>query len=261
MELGLNGKAALVIGGSAGIGRAVAEQLSREGMRVVLAARDGGRASEAAAAIVSRTGGTVVPLVADVADASEGRAVVEAAARELGGLDVLVNSVPSPVFGAFLDHTDEDWEDAMRTKFFAYVRAIREAVPHLSAGGGVVINVIGTGGKTYLTHHLAGGASNAALMLLSTGLAQELGPLGIRVVGVNPGATRTERLDRIADQLARKDDRSIDEVRQEMAASFPLGSIPEADDVASVVTFLASDLARQVNGTVVTVDGGTSPSV
>lgn len=262
MDLHLVGRRAVVVGASKGIGREVARGLAREGCDLALVARNAADLTEVADGIRAETHVNATPLAADVSLREAGERVVQDAARALGGIDILVNCVSAPVFGSFLAHSDDDWEDAMRIKFHSYVRNIRNAVPYLADGvHPVIVNVIGKGGRTYLKDHLAGGAGNAALMLLTVGLAVELRAEGIRVVGVNPGATRTERLESLFDHLSSVSGTDVDAVERDFLAGIPTGSIPLASEVADVVVYLASDRARQINGTTVAVDGGSSGSV
>jgi NAD(P)-dependent dehydrogenase (short-subunit alcohol dehydrogenase family) len=257
MDLRLRGKRALVTGSSYGIGRAVAEGLAAEGVSVAINSRNHEALEAAAKDITQSTGSTVVPIAADVSEADQVIRLVQEAATALGGLDILVNSVPAPVFGPFLEHPDEAWHKAMDIKFMSYIRTSREAIPHFrQAGGGVIVNNIGAGGKAYYTNHLAGGASNAALMLVTTGLATELGPLNIRVVGINAGFVLTPRIESLIANRVRTEQRDQEQVRQDMVAGIPTGRMATAQDVANLVVFLASDRARQINGTIVTIDGG-----
>lgn len=262
MDLHLTGRRAVVVGASKGIGKEVARGLAQEGCSLALVARNVETLSEVAAEIRAETAADVTVFGTDVAVREAGERVVHDAARALGGIDILVNCVAAPVFGPFLSHSDDDWEDAMRIKFQTYARNIRIAVPYLTAGvDPVVVNVIGKGGRTYLKNHLAGGAANAALMLLTMGLAIELGDAGIRVVGVNPGATRTDRLESLFEHLASSSGTDAEQVERDFVAGIPTGSIPLASEVADVVVYLASVRARQVNGTTVAVDGGSSASI
>jgi len=250
-----------VTGSSAGIGRAIAEGLSEEGVSVVINGRNPETLQAVGKEMAAATGRTVVPIAADVSIAAEVRRLVRDAAAALGGLDILVNNVPAPIFGPFLEHSDEDWHQAVEIKLMGYIRASREAVPFLQKSsdrlsGGVIVNNIGAGGKTYTTNHSAGGATNAALMLLTAGLATELGPLRIRVVGINAGAVQTSRHESLLRSRAETAKRDPAEIMQEALAAIPTGAIATPQDVADLAVFLASDRARQVNGTIVTIDGG-----
>ena len=262
MDLQLRGKRAIVTGASAGIGRGIARELAREGVSVAITARHAGPLEEAAKAIAGETGSTVIPIAADMTELAEIQRFVRDAATALGGLDIVVNNAGASPFGPFLEHSDEHWQDAMRLKFLGYVRTSREAIPHLQqAGGGVIVNIIGAGGKMYYKNHLAGGASNAALMLVSTGLATELGPLKIRVVGINPGPVQTVRWDRLLAALGWYEGRHPEAVNQDFLANIPTGTIPTVEDVADLAVFLASPRAKQINGTIVTIDGGMSKAL
>jgi NAD(P)-dependent dehydrogenase (short-subunit alcohol dehydrogenase family) len=251
-----------VTGASAGIGQAVARALAAEGAEVAMVARRADGLERAADQIARSVGSRPRTFAADIGNAVQCPEVVNRAAQALGGIDILVNSVPAPIFGSFLTHGDEAWEEAMRLKFHAYVRTIRAAVPYLSRSGhGVIVNIIGVGGKAPVLDHLAGGAANAALTLLTTGLAKELGSLRVRVVGVSPGATRTERFRQLTSHLADTEHEVIGDFERQLLDATPTGSLPEPEDIANIVTFLASARARQVNGTTVTVDGGGMPTI
>lgn len=256
MDLRLRGRRALVTGSSSGIGRAIAEGLAEEGVNVAINGRTPETLHAVAGEIAAVTGGSVVPIAADVSRPDEVQRLVREAADALGGLDILVNNVPAPIFGPFLEHGDEDWQRAVEIKLLGYVRASREAIPFLQQRGGVIVNNIGSGGKSYTRNHMAGGATNAALMLITTGLATELGPLKIRVVGINAGAVRTSRYDSLVKSRAATERRDPAAIMQEAIASIPTGAMSTPRDVADLAVFLASDRARQINGTIITIDGG-----
>jgi 3-oxoacyl-[acyl-carrier protein] reductase len=245
-----------VTGSSSGIGRAIAEGLAEEGAGVVINGRSAESLQAVAAEIAAACGGAVVPIAADVSRREEVARLVAEAAAALGGLDILVNNVPAPIFGPFLEHSDEDWHRAVEIKLMGYIRASREAVPFLKESGGVIVNNIGAGGKTYANNHSAGGATNAALMLLTAALATELGPMGIRVVGINAGAVQTGRHEALLRSRAESQGRDPAEIMRETLAAIPTGAISTPPDVADLAVFLASDRARQINGTIVTIDGG-----
>lgn len=262
MDLRLRGKRAIVTGAGVGIGRAIAAELAREGVSVALCARSADTLQQAAKEISAETGSQILPIPADMRDLAEARRFVEEAAAGLGGIDIVVNNAGASVRTSFFDRPDDDWLDAMLLKFHGYVRVSRAALPHLQqAGGGVILNIIGTGGKVYTEHHLAGGASNAAIMLLSMGLATELGPHNIRVLGINPGAVLTPRWERSIAHRAAARGVDPEELNRETVAGTPTSRISTAEDVADLAVFLVSDRARQVNGTIVTIDGGASKAL
>ncbi|CAN5449606.1 SDR family oxidoreductase [soil metagenome] len=242
MDLGLDGRAALVTGGSRGIGLAVARALSAEGTRVALLGRDRAALEEAAATIGAHT--TVV--VADTTDDAAVRRAVDQAAADLGRLDVVVNCAApraTPGQAPGLDGLDEaSFLQNLDTKVLGYARVVRAAVPHLrSAGGGAVVNVSGMNARS--TGYLAGSVRNIGVVALSKSLADELGPDGISVVCVHPGLTVTERT-------------AGDETYAALASGNALGRPVTADEVATVIAFLASPRAIIANGALVTLDGG-----
>jgi NAD(P)-dependent dehydrogenase (short-subunit alcohol dehydrogenase family) len=242
MDLGLAGSRALVTGRSRGIGLAVARSLAAEGARVALLGRDRD-ALAGAAALVGR--GTLT-VRADTTDDAAVRAAVDQVARELEGLDVVVNAaapraLPGQATGG-LGLDDEDFLRQVDVKALGYVRVVRAAAPHLEQdGGGRVVNIGGMNARA--TRSITGSVRNIAVVAITKNLADELGPLGVSVTCVHPGATVT---DRVAD----------DEAFREIAAKNGIGRPITADEVAGVVTFLASPRAAAANGGVLTLDGG-----
>src|SRR5215471_7344883 len=172
MDLGLEGKKALVTGGSRGIGRATALSLAREGARVVIAARERAALDEAAGEIEAHSGHRPTVIQADCTRTADVVAMVAHASAELGGLDVLVNSVGAAKGGHFRDLSDEEWAASLASKLMGEIRCCREALPLLRACGGVIVNVIGHRGKQPEGRALPAGVTNAGLMNFTVGLAQ-----------------------------------------------------------------------------------------
>lgn len=242
MDLGLSGACALVTGGSRGIGLAVARALVAEGARVALLGRDPDALADAARSV----GPGTLTVRADTTDDTAVRAAVNTVARELGGLDVVVNAAaPRARPGAATglgDLDDADFLAQVDTKALGYVRVVRAAAPYLERdGGGRVVNVSGMNARA--TGSITGSVRNIAVVAITKNLADELGPRGISVSCVHPGLTVTERV-------------AGDAAFLEKAAQNSLGRPVTADDVAGVVVFLASSRAAAANGAVVPLDGG-----
>ncbi|HYT47538.1 MAG TPA: SDR family oxidoreductase [Burkholderiales bacterium] len=257
MDLGLKGKNVLITGGSKGIGFACAQAFRSEGARVAIVSR-----SQANLDAAKKTLHECYTISADLTNAAAAAAMVERVEKEFGLLDILVSSAGAARRTNADELTPEAWRAAMDAKYFSYVNVIDAVVKRMAARGrGAIVNVIGQGGKVPSPVHIAGGAANAALMLATAGLANAYAARGVRVVGVNPGQTRT---DRVAEGLVAEAKRagiSEEEALKRTVAKIPLGRMAEPGEIADVVVFAASDRGRFLTGANITMDGGSSPTV
>ncbi len=256
MDLELKGRVALVTGGSKGIGLACARTLAAEGVRIAIVSRGQANVDAALAELPGGFG-----FAADLADAGAALAAIDAVETALGPIDILVNSAGAAKRTPADELSPPDWRAAMEAKFFTYVNAFDPLSKRMAARGrGVIVNVIGMGGKVASPTHLPGGAANAALMLATAGLANAYAARGVRVVAVNPGLTETERLTEGLRATARQLGVDLDEARRREAAAIPLGRIASPQDIADVVAFLCSDRAGYVTGVTVGMDGARYPA-
>ena len=257
MDLGLSGKTALVTGGSKGIGLACAELLANEGCRVAITSR-GAANLEAAKKRLKECFAHAADLTSP--DAAAG--MIDAVEREIGPIDILVNSAGAAKRTPPDELDPIAWRAAMDAKFFTYIHAIDPLIKRMAARAhGVIVNVIGNGGKIASATHIAGGAANAALMLATAGLANAYASRGVRVVGVNPGLTKTDRVEEGLRAEARLSGASPEESLKRALARIPLGRMAEPDEIARVVCFLASSQASYVSGVTITMDGVSAPLV
>jgi NAD(P)-dependent dehydrogenase (short-subunit alcohol dehydrogenase family) len=257
MDLKLNGKTALVTGGSEGIGRGIARALAREGVDVAICARRKGPLEEAAARIAKESGRRVVAIAADLTKDADASNFVEKAHQALSRVDILVNNAGSAP-GGVLEHLSEaDWAQALQLKFMGYVRCLRYVLPIMvKQGGGRVVNLIGNDGVKHSYWEIAPGAANAAGQNLTISLAAQYGRHNISLCAVNPGPVRTERWAGLVGAMARDMKLSYDDADKLAPASIPLGRIAEVDEIANLVVMLASPLMHFVNGTMIEIDGG-----
>jgi NAD(P)-dependent dehydrogenase (short-subunit alcohol dehydrogenase family) len=261
VELGLGGRVALVTGGSKGIGRAIAAGLAAEGCRIALAAR-GEDALRAAADALAAKGAEVLTVAADLAEADGARRVIDAVVARFGRLEILVNNAGAIRGGDFLGTPAEQWAEDWRLKVLGYVRMAQAAIPVMRRGRwGRIVNVIGAAARNPATTYMAGGIANAGLINFTRALADLGAADGILVNAVSPGATATERWDRLVAQQAEAQGKPVEALRAEVAGKQPLGRIGRPEDVADLVVFLASERAAFITGASITVDGGASRGV
>jgi NAD(P)-dependent dehydrogenase (short-subunit alcohol dehydrogenase family) len=258
MDLELRGKAAIVTGGSRGIGKAIARELAHEGASVVIAARGLSALEATARELTDETDIPVTPIVADTARDDSVREMVAQAVDVLGGVDILVNSaaeVGSRV--AFpLPEIDVDvFRGELNVKVLGALRCVQHVAPHMiRRGWGRIINISGMNARN--AGSVIGSARNVALVAMTKNIADELGGYGINVTVVHPGLTLTERYLAQAESQAAARGVSVESMIAERFGGNVLGRPMTAQDVAHVVTFLASPRSVAINGDVIPVAGG-----
>jgi NAD(P)-dependent dehydrogenase (short-subunit alcohol dehydrogenase family) len=215
---------------------------------------------QAAVGKIPVSGSRPLEIPADLTRPDEAARAIDEAERQAGPIDVLVNCAGAAKRYAPAQLNAQAWDDAMRNKFLTYMYATDAAIRRmLPRRNGVIVNVIGMGGKVAAPTHLPGGAANAALMLATVGLANAYAKDGIRVNAINPGHTLTDRT-----EVALKVEASVANVSREkmlehMKSSIPIGRLGTPEEVANVVLFLCSDAASYVTGAVIPMDGSANP--
>ncbi|MBO0684563.1 MAG: SDR family NAD(P)-dependent oxidoreductase [Candidatus Dormibacteraeota bacterium] len=264
MDLELRGKAAIVTGGSRGIGKAVARELAREGAAVAIVARDRDALEATAAELRQETGATILAISCDTGDDAQVRAMVGRAVEGLGGVDILVNCAAQPGGQApppKLAEIDDGafWPD-MNVKVMGYLRCIREVAPHMARrGGGRIVNVSGLAARN--TGSTVGSMRNVAVAAMTKTLAEELGPQGISVIVLHPATTRTEKTPGVIRARAEAQGISEEEVERRMSQVNVLKRMIDAREVAYVITFLCSAKAIAINGDAIAAGGGSPGSI
>ena len=263
MDLQLHNQHVLITGGSKGIGLACAQAFLAEGARVSLVSRDQANLERARQTLQAQFATERIHTVAaELRDAQAALAALDSAEAAFGPVDVLVNSAGAAKRTPAPELTPEAWQDAMQAKYFTYIHMMNPAIQRMAARGtGNVVNVVGNGGKVASPIHLPGGAANAALMLASVGLAAAYGPQGIRVNAINPGLTRTDRLQEGMVADARNQGISTEQAMAQAVARIPMGRMAEPEEIANAVVFLASAKASYITGICMSMDGALNPIV
>jgi NAD(P)-dependent dehydrogenase (short-subunit alcohol dehydrogenase family) len=257
MDLGLKDKLVLITGGSKGIGLAAARGFIAEGARVAIASRSQDNLDKARAAVRE-----VETFTADLTQPRAAAELVDAVERRLGPIDVLVNCAGAAKRTNADDLTPDAWRAAMDAKYFSYVYVIDPLIKRMAARGhGAIVNVIGSGGKVATPTHIGGGAANAALMLATAGLANAYAARGVRVIGVNPGPTKTERVGSALAADAKRDGISEEEALKRIVQRMPMKRMPEPAEIADIIVFAASERARFLTGANLSADAATNPTV
>jgi len=257
MELGLQGKAALVTGGSKGIGYATALLLAKEGVHVGILARNGEQLRAAAERITEQTGAEVMIIEGDVTKEEDCKRAVTSVYEAYGRFDILVNNAGTSAGQPFEHVETEQWTHDLDLKLFGAIHCSRTAIPYMrEAGGGAIVNVTASIAKTPQASSLPSTVSRAAGMALTKAMSKDLGPYNIRVNTVCIGLIRSDQIEKLWKRTA-------PELTWEQFATnpnhrIPLGRIGDAAEAANVIAFLVSDAASYVTGTSVNIDGGAA---
>ena len=259
-------RAVLVTGAGAGIGRAIALAMAREGARVAVADIDRA-AAERTAQETAGNRGRAVAIAADCGDLAQIDAMVARAVAEFGRLDVIVNNAGVTRAADIMDLSEADWDRIHRVNakgvFFCLQRAAREMIRQFEAdgSGGRIINMASISGRGYPgASNAAYAASKGAVIALTKMAAQQLGRWNINVNAICPGITRTELGARNAATRAAARGITVEELYAEQEAAIPIGRANTPDDIAEMALFLASPGARNITGQSYNVDGGLVPS-
>lgn len=258
MEISLDGRTALITGGSQGIGRAIGKRFAAAGGKVALVARGRDALEDAVAEI----GANAAAFPCDITDTGQLAKLVPAITAKLGPVDILINNAGSSKRGDFLEMTDEDWQSDLDLKLFGAIRLARLVMPGMiERKWGRIINVLNTAAKAPPASSAPTSVSRAAGMALMKVLAGEGAPHNILVNALLVGRIDSEQWAKR--HRALNDGTSYQDFLDGMAkqAKIPLGRIGEADEFARMALFLASDAGSYITGTAINVDGGMSPVV
>lgn len=263
MDLGLHGKAAIITGGSEGIGKAAAASMAAEGADVVIAARRADVLNAAADEIRAVSNHRVIALPTDVMDAAQVQRLIDTTMAELGRVDILVNNAGTSAGGPFLSVSDEGWQHDLDLKLYGAIRASRLAVPIMrEGGGGRIINVTNLGAKAPGAASVPTSVSRAAGVALTKAMSKEFAADNILVNTVCIGLIKSGQHEtRYRAMRESNPALTLDKFYSDMGDRVPLGRVGEGAEAGDVIAFLASERASYLTGIAVNIDGGTSPVV
>jgi len=251
MELGLGGRGYLLTGASRGLGFATARALVDDGARVLISSRS----ADGVASAVDRLGSGAFGLAADLADPAAAERLVAESLERLGQIDGALISVGGPQHGTVLTNSEQDWRDGVESVLLGPLRLVKALVPHLGEGAAIAF-VLSTSVRQPIPHLAVSNGLRPGLAMTAKALADELGPRGIRVVGLMPGTVAT---DRITDIEQASGDAAAMRARTE--AGIPLRRVGQPDEFGRVAAFALSPAASYVTGTMIAVDGGVLRSL
>ena len=253
MEFRIQGKTALVLAASKGLGRACATALAQEGANVVIGSRDADRLRQTASEIAQETGAKVLPVPVDVTNPAQCQAIFDAAVKEFGRVDILVNNAGGPPFAPFETFDDEQWHKALELNLMSTVRFSRLVLPAMKAQGwGRIVNIVSLGTKSVLPNSVLSTAGRLGVIGMSKLLSDEVAQFNITVNNVASGIILTDRV---------RETSLKHSSAEEISAKIPMRRMGEPRELAALVTFLASDQAAYITGTTIPVDGGMVRSI
>lgn len=263
MDLGLRDRVAFVSGASSGLGFALAAELVREGCKVTICSRDGGRITAAADRLRGQGGAgkaDVLPLVCDVTDETQIESVINHAVAHFGGMNILVTNAGGPPAGFIGDFTADQWRDALELNLVSTINLCRHALPHLREGARAglarILMITSLSAKEPIPNLYLSNVSRAGVQGFAKSLAEELGPEGITVNTILPGYTRTDRITDLARAIHDQKGTPADEVEAGWGAASALKRIGEPEEFAAAAAFLVSARASYITGVSLLVDGG-----
>ncbi len=257
MDLHLTNKVAIVLAASKGLGKAIATALSAEGAKVIIGSRDKDELGKTATEIHKATGNPVTAITIDVSQSESIENFVTEAASVYGRIDILLNNAGGPPFDKFENFDEIAWQKAFELNLLSVAHMSRLVLPYLKkSGNGHIINIVSGSVKSVLNNAVLSTAMRMGIVGMAKHMADEFGPYNITVNNVAPGLILT---DRIKDTVPK--DKDPEEALKEKAKSIPLGRIGKPEELAALVTFLASEKAAYISGTTISVDGGANRAI
>ena len=261
MNLNLKNKNAIVCASSQGLGKAAAIDLAKEGVNLAICSRDQEKIDKAKEEILLKTDHNikVIALKADLDSLEDIQIFLQEVEQSLGVVDILVNNTGGPPPSTFEQISDEDWQNAFNSTMMSAIRLSRAIIPKMKENGwGRIINISSVSVKTPVNGLFLSNSLRMGVLGWAKALADELAAYGITVNTVCPGYTKTERVEAILESQSSSSGLSKEEIEKTIADNIPMRRVGEAEDLAGLITFLASEKANYMTGLAVQVDGGSA---
>ena len=257
MDFGIKNRVALVAASSKGLGKAVAFQLSREGCKVVICARNKDRLFKTRDEITYETGGVVRAFIADVKDRNQVSKMVELVINEFGAVEILVSNAGGPPSGMADEFTLDDYRDALELNLLSTVNLCYEVIPLMKKQKwGRIINMASVAAKQPIDTLILSNTARAGVLGFSKSLSNQLAPYGITVNSICPGYTKTERVEELARSFEESGKGTANDFYRNIEKNIPMGRLGTVEEIAQAVLFLASEGASYITGVALQVDGG-----
>ncbi len=257
MDLGLKDKVAVIAGGSMGLGKAVALELSREGAKIAIGALDDPELPKAAEEIKKETLGEVIAIPVDVTIPEQAKNFVRKAIEHYGTIDILVNNAGGPPAATFLDIDDDLWVFGFKLNLMSTILMTREAVPVMKEKRwGRIINMTSVAVKQPIDGLILSNTMRSGVVGMAKTLSNELAPYNVTVNNVCPGYTMTDRVKKLAEVTAEKEGTTPEEIIKRWESTIPMGRLGTPQEFANLVTFLASERSSYITGASIQIDGG-----
>jgi 3-oxoacyl-[acyl-carrier protein] reductase len=262
MDFGIKDKVAIVAASSKGLGKAVALGLAREGVKLTICARGKDELEKTADEIIKETSVEVLPIPADVSRTEDIHKVVTRTLDKYSRVDIMVNNAGGPPPGTFHDFSLDDWQKAVELNLFSTIAFCGKVLPRMKENNwGRIVNITSMSVKQPVDGLILSNTVRAGVVGLSKTLSNEFAPFNITVNNVCPGRIHTDRITQLANDRAKKEGKSFEEVISAMEQDIPVGRIGRPEELANLVVFLASERASYITGTTIQVDGGVTKGI
>ena len=257
MDLGLNDKVAIVSASSKGLGKATAKVLSMEGAHVVILSRNEENLKKAKEELEKTAKGRILPVVADVTKSGDIEKVVKTTVEEFGTVHILVNNAGGPPAGYFEDFNDDDWYASVDLLLMSSIRFIRLVLPYMKKQKwGRIINITSVSVKQPIDNLILSNSIRLAIVGMAKTLSKQLAKYNITINNVAPGYILTDRVRSLLETRAKSENKSYEDVYNEIVKNIPVGRIGEPEELGSLIAFLASERAGYITGATIQIDGG-----